>query len=151
MKYVYLLVWVIAAGSCKKSDLDTVAKFVREVKAERYGTFQELPAFKTTHIDALLGHASDEQLVANYPRPPYSSYYGGPVEVGLVMLYAIEAIRQQKDWPFMGVSVFDMQEPERKVPLSEVLPIYRAWWAANKDKSADELRLAHPLKDTHLV
>src|SRR5690606_24313367 len=121
MKYIYIVLLLFTAGSCKKSEVDLVEKFVQEVKAERYEEIT-LPAFNVSHIDALMQHASDEQVVSNYPRPPHSSYHSGPVEVGLVMLYAIEAVRLQVDWPSLAVRVFDEQDLSRQVPLNEVLP-----------------------------
>jgi hypothetical protein len=150
MKYIYIALILIAAGSCKKNQLDIVEKFVSEVKAERYEEIT-LPAFNASHIGALMQHASDTQVVSNYPRPGYSSYYGGPIEVGLVMLYVIEAARLQVDWPSMAVRVFDEQDLNREVPLSEVLPHYKDWWATNKGKSAAELKMIDPLEGSGLT
>lgn len=149
-KNTLLLLLLLAVCACKKNDLGIVEKFVGEVKAERYEEIM-LPAFKVSHIDALLQHASDDQVVSNYPRPMHSSYYGGPIEVGLVMLYVIEAVRLQVDWPSMAVRVFDGQDPDRKVPLSEVLPHYQHWWAANKGKSPAELKVIDPLEGSGLT
>lgn len=123
---------------------------MQEVKAERYEEIT-LPEFDTSHIDALIQHASDKQVVSNYPRPMHSSYYGGPTEVGLVMLYVVEAVRLQVDWPSMAVQVFDEQDLDREVPLSEVLPYYKDWWAANKGKSTAELMEANPLEGSGLT
>ena len=83
MKYIYIVLLLFTVGSCKKSEVDLVEKFVREVKAERYEEIM-LPEFDASHIGALMQHASDNQVVTIYPHPSYSSYYGGPVEVGLV-------------------------------------------------------------------
>src|SRR5690606_2369185 len=102
-------------------------------------------------IDALMRHASDSQVVSNYPRPMHSSYYGGPVEVGLVMLYVIEAARLQVEWPSLAVRVFDEHDFERQVPLSEVLPYYKDWWTTNKGKSASELKTIDPLEGSGLT
>lgn len=150
MKYIYIVVLMVLTAACKKNDLNDLEKFVREVKTERYEEIT-LPAFNVSHIDALMQHAPDKQVVSNYPRPPYSSYYGGPVEVGLVMLYVIEAVRLQVDWPSLAVRVFDEQGFERQVPLSKVLPYYRRWWAENKGKSAAELRAIDPLEGSGLT
>lgn len=149
---IFALLLLFVATGCKKSDHDIVEKFVREVKADDGNLMFTPPTFQVEHIGALLAHAGDGQLVAKYPRPSYSSYYGGPIEAGLVMLYAIEAALQQKEWPFSGVGVIDLDDLDRKVPLSEVLPVYQAWWSANAGKGAAELRrLAPPLKGTGLA
>jgi len=150
MKYLYITLLLLVVSSCKKSEIDIVDKFVQEVKAERFDDIK-LPPFNISHIDALMQHASDDQVVSNYPRPLHSSYYGGPIEVGLVMLYTIEAIRLQADWPSMAVRAFDDQDINREVPLSEVLPYYKAWWATNKDKSAEELKTIDPLEGSGLT
>ncbi|WP_257667280.1 DUF4943 family protein [Parapedobacter tibetensis] len=146
-----LLLSLMAGWACKKNEVDIVEKFVREVKAERYDDFQELPAFRIKHIDALLGHASDEQLVSRFPWASVLSYYPGQKEVGLVMLYAIEVIRNPGDYPARGVHVVDANNRERKVTLNEVLPHYEAWWARHKGKSALQLGQLNPLEGTGLV
>lgn len=151
MKYIYIALLLVATSSCKKSDLDIVEKFVREVKADKGDPHTTLPDFQIEHIDALLRHAKDNQIVNKYPRPPHSSLFGEPVEVGFVMLYAIESILLQKEWPYLGIGVYDIQDLRMNVSLSEVLPHYEAWWVANKGKSADELRKTHPLAGTGLV
>ncbi|MGV3762680.1 DUF4943 family protein [Parapedobacter sp.] len=150
MKYIYIILLTATVAACKKSEVDLVEKFVQEVKAERYEEIK-LPAFNVSHIDALMQHASDKQMVSNYPRPMYSSYYGGPIEVGLVMLYTVEAIRVQVDWPSSTVRVFDEQDLSREVPLSEVLPYYKKWWTENKGKSAAELMETDPLDGSGLT
>lgn len=150
MKYSCIVLLLFTVGSCKKSEVDLVEKFVREVKTERYEEIM-LPEFDASHIDALMRHASDNQVVTIYPHPAYSSYYGGPVAVGLVMLYAVEAVRLQVDWPSMAVRVFDEQDLSREVPLSEVLPYYQRWWTENKSKSAAELKEADPLEGSGLT
>src|SRR5690606_14748715 len=150
MKYIYIILLTAAVAACKKSEVDLVEKFVQEVKADSY--FQEeLPNFNIRHIDALFAHASDEQLVGRFPWPSYSSYYPGEKEVGLVMLYAIEAIRRPESDPLRGVHVYDIYEPERKVTLDEVLPLYQQWWTKNKGKSAGTLQSLDPLEGTGLV
>jgi len=150
MKFIYIILLAAAVVACKKREIDLVEKFVQEVKAERYEEIN-LPAFNASHIDALMQHTSDKQMVSNYPRPMYSSYYGGPMAVGLVMLYTIEAVRLQVDWPSSTVRVFDEQEISREVALSEVLPYYKDWWAENKGKSAAELKEADPLDGSGLT
>lgn len=151
-RYAIFALMMVAAASCKKQETDIVAKFVREVKADDGSIMLTPPSFNVTHIDDLLAHAGDERVVSKYPRPPYSSYYGGPIEAGFVMLYAIEAALQQTEWPFSAVLVVDQDDPQRDVPLSEVLPHYRSWWAANGAKGAAELRqLGSPLKGTGLA
>lgn len=146
----HLLLFLLALGACKKSEVDLVEKFVREVKADNYYQ-EELPDFNIRHIDALFAHADDKQLISRFPWPSYSSYYPGEKEVGLVMLYAIEAIRRPENEPLRGVHIYDANEPERKVALDEVLSLYRQWWAENKGKSASQLQLLHPLEGTGLV
>ena len=147
----YLLLFWIALGACeKKSNTDLVDKFVREVKADSYFR-EELPDFNIRHIDALSAHAGDEQLVGRFPWPPYSSYFPGEKEVGLVMLYAIEAIRRPDSEPLRGVHVYDINEPERKVTLDDVLPLYQKWWSENKGKGASALDKIDPLQGTGLV
>ncbi|MEC3880830.1 DUF4943 family protein [Parapedobacter sp. 10938] len=150
MKFIYVTVIAFVVIACKKSEVDIVERFVREVKAERYEEIK-LPAFNASYIDALMQHASDKQMVSNYPRPMYSSYYGGSMEVGLVMLYTIEAVRLQVDWPSSTVRVFDEQDISREVALSEVLPYYKDWWAENKGKSPAELKGADPLEGSGLT
>ena len=154
MKYIYIALLLIASGSCKKSetaDPKIVDQFVKEVKADKYEGSQELPAFKIDHIDALLTHASDERLVSRFPWAPVLSYYPGQKEVGLVILYAIEVIRNPGDYPVRGVLVVDTNDRERKVTHSEVLSLYQNWWAENKGKSAAQLRQLNPLEGTGLV
>lgn len=129
MKFIYIILLTVVVAACKKSDTadsDIVDQFVKDVKAERYREFT-LPAFNASHIEALMQHASDGQIVSHYPRPPHSSYLGPPMEVGFVMLYEIEAARLQVDWPSLFVRVFDEHDFERQVPLSEVLPYYKDW------------------------
>lgn len=153
MKYSCIALLLIAASACKKSktaDSEIVDQFVKDVKAERYRKIT-LPAFNASHIEALMQHASDGQIVSHYPRPPHSSYLGPPMEVGFVMLYAIEAARLQIDWPSLFVRVFDEDDLERQVPLSEVLAYYKDWWAANKGKSAAELKMIDPLEGSGLT
>jgi len=146
----YLILFLTALGACKKSEVDLVEKFVQEVKADSY--FQEeLPNFNIRHIDALFAHANDEQLVGRFPWPSYSSYYPGEKEIGLVMLYAIEAIRRPDSEPLRGVHIYDINQPERKVTLDEVLPLYQQWWTKNKGKSAGALQSLDPLEGTGLV
>ncbi|MBK1442674.1 DUF4943 family protein [Parapedobacter sp. ISTM3] len=149
MKYIYIVMLLVAVA-CNKNEPDMVEKFVQEVKAERFQDMT-LPAFNVSHIETLMNHASGAQVVSNYPRPMHSSYYGGPVEVGLVMLYAIEAVRLQVDWPSLAVRVFDEHDLSREVPLGEVLPHYNRWWAANKGKNAAELKLTDPLENSGLT
>lgn len=146
---------MIVAGSCKKSktaDSEIVDQFVKDVKAERYRKIT-LPAFNASHIEALMQHASDGQIVSHYPRPPHSSYLGPPMEVGFVILYAIEAARLQIDWPSLFVRVFDTKASDLhgRVPLDDVLPYYRSWWAENKNKSAAELKMIDPLEGSGLT
>jgi hypothetical protein len=152
MRYLYLTLLLAVAGSCKKNghDPEIVIKYVADIKAERYEDI-ELPAFNVNHIDALLRHASDGQVVTRYPVPLYSSFWAGPVETGIVLLYAIEAIRTQHDWPALGVKVVDRQNMERDVLLAEVLPLYRAWWKANKGKNPEALKAANPLEGSGLA
>gem|GEM_PF-1227249 len=150
MKYFCIAMLIASACACKKSEVDIVEKFVNEVKAERYEEIT-LPAFYASHIDALMQHAADGQVVSSYPRPMHSSYYGGPIEVGLVMLYVIEAARLQVEWPSLAVRVFDEQDLSREVPLSEVLPYYQRWWAENNGKSAVELKMVDPLEGSGLT
>ncbi|MFB2120820.1 DUF4943 family protein [Parapedobacter sp. 2B3] len=150
-RYVFFFVLsMISATSCKKSGLDIVEKFVQEVKADSY-YYEELPDFNIRHIDALLAHAGDEQLVGRFPWPPYSSYYPGEKEVGLVMLYAIEAIRRPDSEPLRGVHIYDTNDPERQVALDDVLPLYQKWWSDNKGKGASALEKLDPLEGTGLV
>lgn len=154
MKYSYIALLLIATSACKKSktaDPEIVERFVKEVKADKYEGSQELPAFKIDHIDALLTHASDEQLVSRFPWAPVLSYYPGQKEVGLVMLYAIEVIRNPGEYPVRGVLVVDANNRERKVTHSEVLSLYQTWWTENKGKSAAQLRQLNPLDGTGLV
>ena len=149
MKFFYILL-AVALVSCKKSEVDLVEKFVQAVKADSY--FQEeLPNFNIRHIDALFAHANDEQLVGRFPWPSYSSYYPGEKEVGLVMLYAIEAIRRPESEPLRGVHVYDINETEREVTLDEVLPVYQEWWSENKGKSVGALQKIDPLEGTGLA
>ncbi len=150
MKFIYIILLAAAVVACKKNEVDLVEKFVQEVKADNY-YYEELPDFNIRHIDALFAHASDEQLVGRFPWPSYSSYYPGEKEVGLVMLYAIEAIRRPESDPLRGVHVYDIYEPERKVTLDEVLPLYQQWWTKNKGKSAGTLQSLDPLEGTGLV
>ncbi len=150
MKYIAIAILTLITVACKKNDVSMVERFVKEVKAERYERIT-LPAFNVSHIGELMQYASDKHVVSNYPQPPYSSLYGGPVEVGLVVLYAIEAVRLQVDWPSIAVRVFDERDLNIKVPLSEVLPYYQRWWAENKDKSADELKMIDPLEGSGLT
>jgi len=140
----------LIAVSCKKNNLDIVKKFVSEVKADNYFS-EELPDFNIRHIDALFEHAADEQLVSRFPWPSYSSYYPGQKEVGLVMLYAIEEIRRPKSVPLRGVHIYNTDNPEQKVTLKDVLPLYQKWWAQNKGKSAVELQSIDPLEDSGFV
>lgn len=150
-RYIYIvLLLLVVTTSCKKNDLDVVEKFVQEVEAEKYDEIT-LPAFSASHIDALMQHASDKEVVSNYPRPLHSSYYGGPVEVGFVMLYVIEAVRLQVDWPSLAVRVFDEQDLSREVPLTEVLLYYKDWWATNRGKGAAELKMIDPLEGSGLT
>lgn len=126
MKFTYIVLFSVAVLACKKNEVDLVEKFVKEVKADSY--FHEaLPDFNIHDIDALFAHADDRQLVGRFPWPSYSSYYPGEKEVGMVMLYAIEAIRRPESEPLRGVHVYDINDPERKVTLDEVLPLYRQW------------------------
>ncbi len=150
MKQILYIFLLIAVVSCKKNEFDEVERFVRSVKRENYRQM-DLPKFNLSHIDALLRHGSDKQTVSDYPRPWFSSYYGGDVQVGLVMLYTVEAIRQQKDWPFLGVRIFDTEDLQRVVSLSEVHAIYTTWWQANKGKSAEALVSSDPLEGTSLA
>lgn len=154
MKYSYLALLLIATSACKKSktaDPEIVERFVREVKADKYEDFQELPAFRIGHIDALMMHASDEQLVSRFPWAPVLSYYPGQKEVGLVMLYAIEVVRNPGDYPSRGAHIIDVNDRERKVAHNEVLSLYQTWWAENKSKNAAQLRQLDPLDATGLV
>jgi len=150
MKFFYIILLAVSVVACEKSEVDLVEKFVREVKAERYEKIM-LPKFDASHIDGLMEHAPDKQMVSIYPHPAYSSYYGGPVEVGLVMLYTIEAVRLQVEWPSSTVRVFDEQDLSREVALSKVLPYYTAWWAKNKGKSAAELMEVDPQEGSGLT
>ena len=152
MRHIIVLLFItLAASSCKKGDLGMVEKFVREVKADQYNTLQDLPAFNINHIDALFRHASDKQLVNRYPWPSYSSFYAGQKEVGLLMLYAIEVKRQPEAPPMRGVHIYDTNDHARKVTLDDVLPLYQAWWAQHKGKSAIQLQQLNPLEGTGLV
>lgn len=147
----YLILFLIALGACKKkNNTDLVERFVQEVKADSY-FHEELPDFNIRHISALFAHAGDEQLVGRFPWPSYSSYYPGEKEVGLVMLYAIEAIRRPDSEPLRGVHIYDINQPERKVTLDEVLPLYQQWWTENKGKDASQLQALNPLEGTGLV
>jgi len=150
-RYIYFVLLLAATTSCKKSDLDIVEKFVQEVKADKGDPPNSLPDFQIDDIEALLKHAKDDQIVSRYPRPPHSSLFGEPVEVGFVMLYAIESILQQKEWPYLGIGVLDGLDFRIRVPLSEVLPFYQSWWATNKGKSAEEIRKTHPLAGSGLT
>ncbi|MGV3762027.1 DUF4943 family protein [Parapedobacter sp.] len=150
MKFIYIILLAVVVGACEKNEVDLVEKFVQEVKADRY-YYEELPDFNIRHIDALFAHAGDEQLVGRFPWPPYSSYYPGEKEVGLVMLYAVEAIRRPESEPLRGVHVYDINEPERKVTLDEVLPLYQQWWAENKGKGASSLQKTDPMEGTGLM
>ncbi len=151
---IYLLIacFTVLGASCKKKETrkDIVTKFVEEVKADQY-TAQQLPDFDLTHIDALFEHAADKQVVRNFPWPEILAYYPGEKEVGFVMLYAIEVIRQPQGSPVRGVHIHDANDPERKVTLDDILPVYQAWWSENRGKSADELQRINPLEDTGLV
>lgn len=151
-KYFYLALLLFTCIACAKKDSDPqiVAKFVAEVKTGNYLS-QQLPDFKTSHIYALFRHASDEQLIDRYPWSPILSYYPGQKEVGFVVLYAIEVIRNPGDYPHRGAHVLDADNRERKVSLDEVLSLYQAWWAQHKGKSALQLRQLNPLEGTSLV
>ena len=152
MKSVWYVLLLVAFVSCNKNDSDPqiVAKFVAEVKAGNYLS-QQLPDLKTSHIYALFRHASDEQLVDRYPWSPILSYYPGQKEVGFVVLYAIEVIRNPGDYPLRGAHVLDTNNHQRTVTLDEVLQLYQAWWAQHKGKSAVQLKQLNPLEGTSLV
>ncbi|WP_257666327.1 hypothetical protein [Parapedobacter tibetensis] len=64
------------------------------------------------HIDVLFEHAADEQLIKNYPWPKYVAYHPSEKEVGLVMLYAIEFIRQPNESSVRDVYIHDRNNAE---------------------------------------
>ncbi len=95
---IRLLVLALFFGliGCEKSaDNPAVEEYINQLKSNSY-TADELPAFKTTDIDALLKFRNETLLIKNFPLNPISSYLGPDCKLGIIVLWTIESIRVQE-------------------------------------------------------
>jgi len=94
LKLVFVVILLVASFSCNKEGNVhiTVDRYVKLLKANKYNN-THLPAFTLEDIDELLKYRNEKALISNYPRNNLSSIYQHEVELGIFILWTIEAIR----------------------------------------------------------
>ncbi|MBS0031846.1 DUF4943 family protein [Chitinophaga sp. 22321] len=155
MKYIWLILCAAAlsVNACQENkalqDKDDAAKYVSLLTANKYPKYDILPKLEKKDIGVLLKQAGNNDIIENYPIPALSAAAYGPQKVGMIILYTVESIRQQRP---VGVSnrpfITDTTAPQRKVELAEVAGLYTSWWDQHKDKTAAELKNISPLEGT---
>jgi hypothetical protein len=76
-------------------------QYVMLLKSNRYES-SRFPAFTYDDIEELIKFRNEKDLITNYPRNPISSFGQGECELGMLVLWTIEAIRtgsiNNKSW-----------------------------------------------------
>ena len=90
----FVLILPIAFFSCNEEENGhiKVDRYVKLLKANKYNNAR-LPEFTLEDIDELLKYRNEKDLITNYPRNSLSSAFLAEVELGIYILWTIEAIR----------------------------------------------------------
>ncbi len=160
---VLLLILFATATSCLKDDSITkeninisVDQYLSALKSDKAPFTYGIPLFEIEDIPELLLYARDVQWISNYPMNPLSSYRKESVEVGFVVLWTIESIRLDVDYPSLAPYVFEKGKFETgdyhdsEISLFKVAELYENWWEKNKNKTATELQTNSPFEGTNL-
>lgn len=165
----FLLISLIGLISCNKDkevkeqvNMD-VQQYIQLLKSNQYDS-DELPAFTSKDIDALLQYRNDASIVTKFPENSISSYktLGPNYRLGVLVLWTIESIRKP---PIYGMAIpgrFPSQNPfiALKADPSQwienhdneayhiISQAYFDWWESNKDKDFNKARMIDPLENT---
>ena len=109
LKLFFVLILPIAFFSCNKEGNGhiKVDRYVKLLKANKYNNAR-LPEFTLEDIDELLKYRNEKDLITNFPRNNLSSAFQVEVELGIYILWTIEAIRLSS---ITGLSGFPSLEP----------------------------------------
>lgn len=163
LKLFFLLISLMATGSCKKNDSDVktnlnVEKYIELLKANQYDSMN-LPEFTYQDIPALLKYRDETQIIKNFPRNGISSLYGPNCKLGMYVLWTIESIRAVAINSVYLIMRFPSQNPILAQRSTTVLNLvysdeshqiaskaYFDWWEKNKLKDFNEFKNIDPLK-----
>jgi len=112
LQLLFVLIPVVTFFSCdKKGDSQSnVKQYVMLLKSNKYES-SGFPSFTYDDIDELIKYRNEKEMITKYPRNPISSFAQGECELGIYILWTIEAIRtgsiNSKSW--MGC--FPSQNP----------------------------------------
>jgi len=164
LKLFFVLIPLVALISCEKQDDRlSVEKFVRLLKTNKYEN-TKIPAFTYTDIDKLLEYRDAKNIIRKYPRNDLSSAFHVETELGIYILWAIEAIRirtitgyaemfpsleplliprNQEDFELGYDPLVHQQEAHQKASNA-----YYTWWTENKVKNLTDVMGIDPLENT---
>ena len=148
LKLFFVLILSIAFFSCNKEENRQIKvdKYVKLLKANKYNNAQ-LPAFTLEDIDELLEYRNEKDMIINFPRNNISSTFHEEVELGIYILWTIEAIRQSSITGLKGI--FPSLEPafvprgaesydaeKQQAAQQEASNAYYTWWTMRYFTSA---------------
>jgi hypothetical protein len=144
-KPIKLLALALLFGliGCEKNiDNPAVEEYINQLKTNSYTSY-ELPAFRTSDIDALLKFRNETTLIKNFPVNPISSYMSADCKLGMIVLWTIESIRTQEIKSEKLIGRFPSQNPILALKTSpdlklvidddshkEAAKAYYYWWHA---------------------
>ncbi len=150
---LFFALFSIVSVSCLKDERNetdaekiSVKQYVASLKSNKYDS-SEIPIFEISDIPELLEYARDEQIITRYPMNPVLSYRPNGISVGFMVLWTIEGIRLDVDYPSAFPVAADYIT-QKRIPLNEAADLYEIWWETNKNKGVDELKEISPFEGT---
>jgi len=161
LKLFFVLILPIAFFSCNKEENGhiNVDRYVKLLKTNKYNNAR-LPEFILEDIDELLKYRNEKDLITNYPRNNLSSAFLVKVELGIYILWTIEAIRLSS---ITGLTGFPSLEPafiprnaedydaeKQQEARQEASNAYYNWWRMRgiTEANFDSWLNIDPLGDT---
>jgi hypothetical protein len=145
--------------SCEKEGNNSdVEKYINQLKSNSYKD-DELPAFTTADIPALLNYRNSTMVITNFPRNGISSLWASECKLGIYVLWTIESIRAVEIKSKYLIGRFPSQNPILAIKASQELDLvndnrsqeeaakaYYEWWYSSYIVS-DKMNI-DPLKNT---
>jgi len=162
LRFVFLLLSVVAILSCKKDSFDVkdpdVDQFVSIIKGGNYfnDVGYELPDFKMQHIERLLSYLNDTTKVQAFPSNPISSKYTNPKILNECLLWTIDGIRFGTKCPSLEPCLIDVSNYSKTTgymrisgqKLIEISSWYINWYKEYKNNPTEALRKKNLLENT---
>lgn len=160
---ISIAIFIGLASSCNDftaTEPASVENYIQQLKSNQFQA-DHLPLFTYQDIPALLAYRDDKQLITNFPRTAYSSYYQRECTVGIFVLWTVESIRAVAINSDRLMLRFPSQNPILALRNSNQLTLvaddksqsiaanaYFHWWLSSQNKGFDVFKTADPLEKT---